>query len=106
MPADHPPPPAAAAHPNHPHHHSRPHLPHPSSSPPGEDWLEVFYDVVVGIAIIELSAFLAADPGPDLHRYLTYVGLLLPIWWVWMGWTVYTCRFDADDAPHRLLTFV
>src|SRR4051812_16930915 len=101
MPAEQPP---AANH--HPHHHSRPHLAHRSDSPPGEDWLEVFYDVVVGIAIIELSAFLAAEPGPDLRRYLVFVGLLVPIWWVWMGWTVYNLRFEADDAPHRLLTFI
>lgn len=100
MPAEHPP----GDH--HAHHHSRPHLARRSDSPPGEDWLEVFYDVVAGIAIIELSDFLAAGAGPDLPRYLVFAGLLVPIWWVWMGWTVYSLRFEADDAPHRFLTFI
>src|SRR5437762_2135923 len=93
-------------HPAHTHHHSRPHLTHPAADPPGEDWLEVFYDIIFGIAIIELSQFVDQESGPDLSRFLAFVGLLLPTWWVWMGWTVYISRFDADDTPHRLLTFI
>src|SRR5207237_338927 len=91
---------------HHTHHHSRPHLARPAGTPPGEDWLEVFYDLVFGVAIIELSQFLDAQDGPDLWRFFVFVGLLLPTWWVWMGWTVYISRFDADDTPHRFLTFV
>lgn len=91
---------------HHSHHHSRPHLAEPTAEPPGEDWLEVFYDLIFGVAIIELCTFLDSEPPPDLARFLQFVGLLIPIWWVWMGWTVYALRFDADDTPHRLLTFV
>lgn len=90
----------------HSHHHSHPRLAKPSAGPPGEDWLEVFYDLIFGVAVIELGQFLSADPGPDFWRSLLFLGFLIPIWWIWVGWTVYVARFEADDSLHRLLTFV
>jgi low temperature requirement protein LtrA len=68
------------------------------------DWLEVFYDLIYGVAIIELTNLLDDDPTPG--ELLRFIGLFLPIWWVWTGWTVYIARIEADDALHRILSFV
>jgi low temperature requirement protein LtrA len=84
-------------------HHAGPRPTDLSAPEAGEDWLEVFYDIIFGVAVIEVADYLNEDP--TLERFLVFVGLLLPTWWVWLGWTVYVSRFDADDVPHRLLTF-
>jgi low temperature requirement protein LtrA len=80
-----------------------PHLTNPEPEAPGMDWLEVFYDLIYGVAIIELTNLL--DEQPTAAGLLRFVGLFLPIWWVWTGWTVYIARVEADDGVHRLLSF-
>jgi low temperature requirement protein LtrA len=67
-------------------------------------WLELFYDLVFVVVVAELAHRLAQDVS---WRGLTAFGLLfIPVWWVWLGATIYNDRFDTDDVSHRLFTFL
>lgn len=66
-------------------------------------WLELFFDVVYVAAIIELGYVLTDNVTPQ--GFLNFVLLFIPIWWSWVGTTLYSNRFDSDDIIHRLLTF-
>ena len=55
-------------------------------------------------AIAQISYVLTSDL--TFVGFLRYVGLFVPIWWAWMGFTFYANRFDTDDLPYRLLTLV
>ena len=67
-------------------------------------WLETFYDLMFAVAATALTERLGAHP--------TFVGavqvtaLFLPVWWAWLGHTVYDTRFDTGDLIQRLMTFV
>src|SRR6266511_1040921 len=39
----------------------------------------------------------------SLGGFLGTAGLFVPIWWAWLGYTVYADRFDTDDLLHRVL---
>ena len=65
-------------------------------------WLELFFDLVFVAAVGQLANGLAAHP--TFPRFLGFVGLFVPVWWAWMGFTFYANRFDTDDLPYRLLT--
>jgi len=66
-------------------------------------WLETFYDLVFAVAVGALAGRLGADVSvPGALRFLA---LFVPIWWAWLGHTVYATRFDTDDVPQRLYTF-
>jgi low temperature requirement protein LtrA len=64
-------------------------------------WLELFFDLVFVVAVAELGQNLTHDP--TLHGFLAYVGLFIPVIWVWAGFTFYANRFDTDDLAYRLL---
>lgn len=65
-------------------------------------WLELVYDLVFVVAVAELAHRVEADPTPA--GLLGFVALYVPIWWAWIGQTLYVNRFDTDDAGHRLVT--
>ena len=66
-------------------------------------WLELFYDLVFVVIIAQLSHGLAADVS---WRGLAYFALpFVPAWWLWIGGTIYTERFETEDVGHRLFTF-
>ena len=67
-------------------------------------WLELFCDLVFVVAVSQLGRRLSSGVSAD--GYLQYVGLFLPVWWAWVGHTVYASRFDTDDVVHRAATFV
>jgi low temperature requirement protein LtrA len=67
-------------------------------------WLELFYDLVFVVVISRLSHHLAAHL--DWQGLLGFVLLFLPVWWVWIGGTIYNERFEAEDASHRIFTFL
>ncbi len=52
-------------------------------------------------AIAQISYVLTRDL--TFVGFLRYLGLFVPIWWAWMGFTFYANRFDTDDLPYRLL---
>lgn len=66
-------------------------------------WLELYYDLVFAVAITELAIGFSGElsvPG-----FVKFVGLFVPIWWAWVGHTLYATRFDTDDLVHRVWTF-
>jgi low temperature requirement protein LtrA len=67
-------------------------------------WLELFYDLVFVVIIAQVSHGLAEHPDRD--GVVTLALLLLPAWWLWIGGTFYTERFESEDLSHRLATFV
>jgi len=67
-------------------------------------WLELFYDLVLVVAVSQVAQVLSLDPSPK--GIVVAVGLFVPVWWVWAGHTVYATRFDTDDLVYRLLTFL
>src|SRR6266545_1263117 len=64
-------------------------------------WLELFFDLVFVICIAEVVHTLEDDRS--LGGFLGTAGLFVPIWWAWLGYTVYADRFDTDDLLHRVL---
>jgi low temperature requirement protein LtrA len=67
-------------------------------------WLELFFDLVFVVAVAELGQNLTHDP--TLHGFLIYVGLFIPVVWLWAGFTFYANRFDTDDLTYRLLVLL
>ena len=67
-------------------------------------WLELFFDLVFVAAVGQLANSLSAQPTTG--RFLEFLGLFVPVWWAWMGFTFYANRFDTDDVPYRLLMLV
>jgi low temperature requirement protein LtrA len=70
----------------------------------GATWLELFYDLVFVVAVATLSHRLSHHIS--YIDVMKFVALFIPIWWAWVGHTVYATRFDTDDIVHRLLTLV
>jgi len=66
-------------------------------------WTELFFDLVFVAAIAELGGVVHHDPS--LEGILKMAGLFVPVWWVWIGYTLYADRFDSDDAVFRGLMF-
>ncbi len=67
-------------------------------------WLELFFDLVFVAAVGQLANALSAEPTAG--RFFEFVGLFVPVWWAWTGFTFYANRFDTDDLPYRLLTLL
>ncbi len=64
-------------------------------------WIELFFDLVFVAAVGQLANALAAEP--TTARFFEFLGLFVPVWWAWMGFTFYANRFDTDDLVYRLL---
>jgi low temperature requirement protein LtrA len=64
-------------------------------------WLELFFDLVFVAAVGQLAMALSAEP--TTARFFEFLGLFVPVWWAWMGFTFYANRFDTDDVVYRLL---
>ena len=67
-------------------------------------WLELFFDLVFVAVVGQLAAALSSHPTPT--RFFEFLGVFVPVWWTWMGYTFYANRFDTDDLPYRLLTLL
>jgi low temperature requirement protein LtrA len=67
-------------------------------------WLELFYDLVFVVAVAQLAHELSGHLS--VSGLLAFVTLFVPVWWAWVGATVYATRFDTDDAAHRALTLL
>jgi low temperature requirement protein LtrA len=67
-------------------------------------WLELFFDLVFVAAVGQLAMALSAEP--TTARFFEFLGLFVPVWWAWMGFTFYANRFDTDDLVYRLLLLV
>lgn len=67
-------------------------------------WLELFYDLVVVVAIAQL-AHLFSHHGAAAGAMLSG-GLFATVFLAWQGFMAYADRFDSDDAPFRIATFL
>ncbi len=64
-------------------------------------WLELFYDLVFVVAVSQLAHNLEEDIS--ISGFLGFFVLFIPVWWSWIGTTMYANRFDSDDIGRRLL---
>lgn len=67
-------------------------------------WLELFFDLVFVAAVGELAG--ALEPEVTAGTLATFFGLFVPIWAVWMAFSVYADRHDDDDLVHRVAMLV
>jgi low temperature requirement protein LtrA len=63
-------------------------------------WLELFFDLCFVVAVAALARGLHDDP--TLGGILRFLGLFVPVWWAWMGFTWYATAFDNDDVLYRV----
>jgi low temperature requirement protein LtrA len=62
-------------------------------------WLELFFDLVFVVAIAQLADQLVQDHS--LRGFGIFVGLYLPVFIAWQGFSFYADRFDTDDVLFR-----
>jgi len=67
-------------------------------------WLELFFDLIFVAAVAQVGVPLREDY--TVHGLVRYALMFLLIWWAWLGHTMYSTRFDADDVVQRLLTLL
>ena len=67
-------------------------------------WMELFFDLIFVAAVAEVGAPLSDDYS--LAGLARYSFLFVLIWWAWSGHTLYSTRFDHDDAVQRGLTLL
>lgn len=67
-------------------------------------WLELFYDLLFVAAVSKANhVLLHADHGAIPIEYLSkFVLIFIPIWWGWVGQTLFINRFGQDIASHRI----
>lgn len=67
-------------------------------------WLELFFDLIFVAAIAKaIHVLLHLEDGVIPWEYLfKFVLIFIPIWWSWVGQTLYTNRFGEDRLSHRL----
>ncbi len=65
-------------------------------------WLELFYDLVFAVTVSQLAHRLTLDLGP--LEWAQFLGLFVPVWWAWVGQTMFATRFESDDPVQRVLT--
>jgi low temperature requirement protein LtrA len=65
--------------------------------------LELFFDLVFGLALTQCTALIAANPTwLNAFRAMLILGLL---WWSWGGYTWLTSVIDPEDTSVRLAIF-
>lgn len=71
-------------------------------------WLELFYDLLFVAAVSKANhVLLHADHGTISIEYLTkFVLIFIPIWWAWVGQTLFNNRFGQDIVTHRIFMFL
>lgn len=67
-------------------------------------FIELFYDLIFVVAVAQLAHGLAEHP--DWRGVATFALLFVPVWWLWIGNTFYTDRFETEDLSHLLFTFL
>lgn len=65
-------------------------------------WLELFYDLVYAVTVSQLAHRLYPDLTP--LAFVQFLGVFVPVWWAWVGQTMFSTRFDSDDPVQRVLT--
>lgn len=67
-------------------------------------WLELFYDLLFVAAVSKAShVLLHVENGSIPVEYLTkFVLIFVPIWWAWVGQSLFVNRFGQDILSHRI----
>jgi low temperature requirement protein LtrA len=65
-------------------------------------WLELFFDLVFAVTVSQLAHRLTFDL--DALGLAQFLGLFVPVWWAWVGQTMFATRFESDDPVQRVLT--
>lgn len=76
------------------------------SSEEGErhaSWLELFFDLVFVLAVAKVAAILVNES--NLHGFLKFTALFVPVWWAWVGYTFYADRFESERIAFRVMLF-
>lgn len=78
------------------------------SEPRQATWLELFFDLIFVVALGKLTHLLAHTHNGHLTPGVWFYFILgfVPMWWIWVGHTVYSNRFDADTRRHRIATLL
>ncbi len=71
-------------------------------------WLELFFDLIFVVALGKVTHLLVHVHHGHLSEGIWWKFMLvfIPLWWIWVGHTVYSNRFDADTRPHRVITLL
>ena len=75
---------------------------HAAGSPRVVSQFELFCDLIFAGAFAALAGHLQADMA--WPRLGAFAGLFVPVFWLWVVYTFYADRFDADDTPQRVIT--
>lgn len=67
-------------------------------------WLELFYDLLLAAAVAKADhVLLNADHGVISIEFLSkFVLIFIPIWWGWVGQTLFNNRYGEDLFAHRI----
>jgi len=67
-------------------------------------WLELFYDLLFVAAVSKASHVLVhVENGSIPAEYLMkFILIFVPIWWAWVGQSVFVNRFGQDTLSHRI----
>jgi len=70
------------------------------------NWLELLFDLIFVFAVSKATHILAHahDGHIGYEQYITFVLVMIPIWWAWTGHTLFATRFDTEDTGQKLLT--
>jgi len=68
------------------------------------NWLELLFDLIFVYAVSKATHILAHDGHVGLSQYITFILVMIPIWWIWTGHTLFATRFDTEDTTQRILT--
>ena len=71
-------------------------------------WLELFFDLIFVVALRDAGEILSEAHNGHIapQQFLHFVLVFLPLWWIWVGHTIYANRFDTDNRLHRLSTLL
>ena len=70
-------------------------------------WLELFFDLIFVVAIAKAAHVLQHPHHGHIEgiSYFKYVLIMIPVWWAWVGATMFANRFDCEDIYQRLMSF-
>ena len=72
--------------------------------PQQPEWFEVFFDLMFAVAVSFWAERVAGEP--TIGGYARGAGYLVPIWWVWLGQTVFATRFPAGSRTVQALSII
>jgi len=72
------------------------------------NWLELLFDLIFVYAVSKATHILAHAHGGhiEIGQYVTFILVMIPIWWTWTGHTLFATRFDTEDNTQRILTLL